>query len=245
MSVRRKTLFSLLIPIRQGGAKFYCLNDADRKLAQWPPVASKPIINKKPDSKLSGFLQPILKGLERTLEADHALPSVFLNICDVSVSIVAPPFVAEASVGDFWRNGEARNQLVSYVSRNSGLAPIVVSTLNVEGCFFGCDVLEATPDSPIAAPTTVVLINGSFGSVTALYPSRQLIGQVNIQTNFTSPFFDDRVVSCNTSDRTPALSVFQTTNDVRYIFVDDITVATFFKSDNSREAVSTSEGVRD
>src|SRR5690606_6335532 len=186
----------------------------DRKLAQWPPVASKPIINKKPDSKLSGFLQPILKGLERTLEADHALPSVFLsNVTFVirQISIVVPPFIAEASVGHFWRNGEARNQLVSYVSRNSGLAPIVVSSLNVEGCFFGCDVLEATPDSPIAAPLAVHLIRSTFRRVTTLYPGGELIGEVNVQTNFTRPFFDDRVVSCNTSDRTPALSVLQAT----------------------------------
>src|SRR5690606_24881098 len=106
----------LPILIWQGGAKFYCLNDTDRKLAQWPPVASKPIINKKPDSKLSGFLQPILKGLERTLEADHALPSVFLNFVDVIGTIILLPLIAEASVGNFWCNGEARNQLVSYVS---------------------------------------------------------------------------------------------------------------------------------
>ncbi|WP_445482832.1 hypothetical protein [Pseudochrobactrum asaccharolyticum] len=56
------------------------------------------------------------------------------------------------SICKFRSNGEAWNQLISYVCSNSGLAPIFVCNLYVEGSFFSCFELSTTPDSPIAAP---------------------------------------------------------------------------------------------
>ncbi|WP_449414662.1 hypothetical protein [Ochrobactrum teleogrylli] len=52
-------------------------------------------------------------------------------------------------------------------------------------------------------------------------------------------------VSYDTSDRTPAACIFQAANNVRHVAVDGEAVVTLFKSDHSREAVATGEGVRD
>ncbi|EEZ14110.1 conserved hypothetical protein [Brucella melitensis bv. 1 str. Rev.1] len=202
--------------------------------------------NKKPGIS-AGFLYPIRNGLERTLEANDTAPSIVF-----SNSVL--PLATKLGVGNFRRNGEARNQFVSNVSRNCRLAPVVMRSLQVEGSLLRSLILQTTPDSPIAAPLAVVLIRRSSGRICALQPNRELVGDVDVATNLGSPFFDDRVIGNNTSDRTPAASILQAANNVRHVAVDvvvgrasvtTVVVATLFESDHSREAVSASEGVRD
>ncbi|EEH15023.1 Hypothetical protein, conserved [Brucella ceti str. Cudo] len=202
--------------------------------------------NKKPGIS-AGFLYPIRNGLERTLEANDTAPSIVF-------SNGVLPLATKLGVGNFRRNGEARNQFVSNVSRNCRLAPVVMRSLQVEGSLLRSLILQTTPDSPIAAPLAVVLIRRSSGRICALQPNRELVGDVDVATNLGSPFFDDRVIGNNTSDRTPAASILQAANNVRHVAVDvvvgrasvtTVVVATLFESDHSREAVSASEGVRD
>ncbi|WP_445433037.1 hypothetical protein [Brucella haematophila] len=65
-------------------------------------------------------------------------------------------------IGNFRGDGEARDQLVSDVCGDCGLAPIFVSALNVEGCLVGRLELCTAPDSPFTAPLAVVLVRGFF-----------------------------------------------------------------------------------
>ncbi len=117
--------------------------------------------------------------------------------------------------------------------------------LKVEDSLVGCLELQTTPDSPIAAPHAVHLVRRAFRSVATLQPNREAVGDVDVATNLGSPFFDNRVVSHDASDRTPAASILQAANNVRHVAVDGEAVVTLFKSNYSREAVATSEGVRD
>ncbi|EEX80025.1 conserved hypothetical protein, partial [Brucella abortus bv. 9 str. C68] len=159
------------------------------------------------------------------------------------------PLATKFGVGNFRRNGESGNELISDVGGNCGLAPVVMRSLQIEGCLFGGNELCTTPDSPIAAPLTVVLVRRRCGRICALQPYREPVGDVDVATNLCSPFFDDRVIGNNTSDRTPAASIFQAANNVRHVTVDRVIVvnvfATLFESDHSREAVSAGEGVGD
>src|SRR5690606_367140 len=133
---------------------------------------------------------------------------------------------------------------------------------------FGCLERCAAPNGPIAAPGAVERVDTAdtapaavskflrdvvvvvVGLVTAHYPNRETVGNVDVGAALTSPLFVAGVVSDNTSDRAPAASVLQTANNVRRVVLEryvnvGVAVAAFFKRQDGREAVAAGEGVAD